>query len=90
VATTACNLAAAEVNKVYPELVIRDGSGKIQGVRKDELAPMLPMTHAAHDKSISQIAGWIVNGLRSRACMSRGGAAPLKANSLTRHCTRRR
>ena len=29
------------MNKEYPELVIRDGSGKIQGVRKDELAPML-------------------------------------------------
>jgi hypothetical protein len=26
---------------VYPELVIRDQSGKIQGVRYDELAPML-------------------------------------------------
>jgi hypothetical protein len=26
---------------VYPELVIRDEAGKIQGVRYDELAPML-------------------------------------------------
>jgi septal ring factor EnvC (AmiA/AmiB activator) len=26
---------------VYPELVIRDDSGKIQGVRYEELAPML-------------------------------------------------
>jgi hypothetical protein len=26
---------------VYPELVIRDLEGKIQGVRYDELAPML-------------------------------------------------
>jgi trimeric autotransporter adhesin len=34
-------LIAEEVNKVYPELVIRDTSGKIQGVRYDELAPML-------------------------------------------------
>jgi hypothetical protein len=34
-------LIAEEVNKVYPELVIRDASGKIQGVRYDELAPML-------------------------------------------------
>ena len=32
---------AEEVDKVYPELVIRDASGKIQGVRYDELAPML-------------------------------------------------
>jgi Chaperone of endosialidase len=34
-------LIAEEVAKVYPELVIRDDTGKIQGVRYDELAPML-------------------------------------------------
>lgn len=34
-------LIAEEVDKIYPELVIRDDSGKIQGVRYDELAPML-------------------------------------------------
>jgi trimeric autotransporter adhesin len=34
-------LIAEEVDKIYPELVIRDASGKIQGVRYDELAPML-------------------------------------------------
>jgi len=34
-------LIAEEVNKVYPELVIRDKDGNIQGVRYDELAPML-------------------------------------------------
>ena len=34
-------LVAEEVDKVYPELVIRDNNGKIQGVRYDELAPML-------------------------------------------------
>jgi hypothetical protein len=34
-------LIAEEVDKVYPELVIRDEAGKIQGVRYDELAPML-------------------------------------------------
>ena len=34
-------LIAEEVDKVYPELVIRDNAGKIQGVRYDELAPML-------------------------------------------------
>lgn len=34
-------LIAEEVNKVYPELVIRDAAGKIQGVRYDELAPLL-------------------------------------------------
>src|SRR5580700_626913 len=34
-------LIAEEVDQVYPELVIRDDAGKIQGVRYDELAPML-------------------------------------------------
>ena len=29
------------MDKVYPELVIRDDAGKVQGVRYDELAPML-------------------------------------------------
>jgi len=34
-------LIAEEVDKVYPELVIRDEKGTIQGVRYEELAPML-------------------------------------------------
>jgi hypothetical protein len=40
-ATTQYGLIAEEVAKVYPELVIRDGGGVIQGVRYEELAPML-------------------------------------------------
>ena len=34
-------LIAEEVARVYPELVIRDERGRIDGVRYDELAPML-------------------------------------------------
>jgi len=34
-------LIAEEVAKVYPELVIHDNAGTIQGVRYDELAPLL-------------------------------------------------
>jgi hypothetical protein len=34
-------LIAEEVDKVYPELVIRSEEGRIEGVRYDELAPML-------------------------------------------------
>jgi hypothetical protein len=34
-------LVAEEVDKVYPELVVRDEKGAIQGVRYEELAPML-------------------------------------------------
>ena len=34
-------LVAEEVAKIYPELVVRNDNGTIQGVRYDELAPML-------------------------------------------------
>jgi trimeric autotransporter adhesin len=34
-------LIAEEVDKVYPELVLHDQAGKIEGVRYEELAPML-------------------------------------------------
>jgi hypothetical protein len=34
-------LIAEEVARVYPELVIRDEGGRVEGVRYDELAPML-------------------------------------------------
>jgi trimeric autotransporter adhesin len=34
-------LIAVEVAKVYPELVIRNESGRIDEVRYDELAPLL-------------------------------------------------
>ena len=40
-ATRQYGLIAEEVAKVYPELVIRDEKGRIDGVRYDELAPML-------------------------------------------------
>ena len=39
--TVQYGLIAEEVNVVFPELVIRDEAGAIQGVRYDELAPML-------------------------------------------------
>ena len=34
-------MIAEEVAKVYPELVIRDEKGQVEGVRYEELAPML-------------------------------------------------
>ena len=34
-------LIAEEVAQVYPELVIRDEKGQVEGVRYEELAPML-------------------------------------------------
>jgi hypothetical protein len=39
--TVQYGLIAEEVARVYPELAIRDENGRIDGVRYDELAPML-------------------------------------------------
>jgi hypothetical protein len=48
-------LIAEEVAKVYPELVIRDDAGKIQGVRYEELAPMLLNEAQQQRKEIGQL-----------------------------------
>ena len=45
-------LIAEEVDKVYPELVIRDDKGRIQGVRYEELAPML-LNEVQHQQRIN-------------------------------------
>jgi phage shock protein A len=64
-------LIAEEVARVYPDLVIRNESGRIDGVRYDELAPMLlnemqqqqqkiaarDQHSAAQDAKISQLIG---------------------------------
>jgi Chaperone of endosialidase len=42
-------LIAEEVAKVYPNLVIRNESGRIDGVRYDDLAPML-LNESAEEK----------------------------------------
>jgi hypothetical protein len=50
-------LIAEEVAKVFPELVIRDQSGRIDGVRYDELAPMLlNEVQKEHEHSLAQDA----------------------------------
>jgi endosialidase-like protein len=52
-------LIAEEVAKVYPELVIRGEKGRIDGVRYDELAPMLlnemQKRNAAQDSEIRNL-----------------------------------
>jgi Chaperone of endosialidase len=52
-------LIAEEVAKVYPDLVIRDQKGRIDGVRYDELAPMLlnemQKRNAAQDAEIRDL-----------------------------------
>jgi flagellar capping protein FliD len=46
-------LIAEEVDKVFPDLVIRDEAGLIQGVRYDELAPILLKQVQEQQKSLS-------------------------------------
>ena len=45
-------LIAEEVAKVYPELVTRDESGRVDGVRYDELAPML-LNEMQHQRAVT-------------------------------------
>jgi endosialidase-like protein len=54
-------LIAEQVEKVYPELVLRDAQGQLQGVRYDELAPILlsqmqqqQLTIAAQDSELAE------------------------------------
>jgi hypothetical protein len=57
-------LIAEEVAKAFPELVVRDENGRIDGVRYDELAPMLlnemQREHSAlvtqHESDVARIA----------------------------------
>jgi hypothetical protein len=52
-------LIAEEVAKIYPELVIRDEAGTIQGVRYDELAPMLLSEMQKQERKIDAQAAQI-------------------------------
>jgi hypothetical protein len=49
-------LIAEEVAKVYPELVVRDQDGRIDGVRYDELAPMLLNEVQKQERKIDALA----------------------------------
>jgi hypothetical protein len=48
-------LIAEEVDKVFPELVIHNGDGRIEGVRYEELAPMLLKQIQLQQKEISEL-----------------------------------
>jgi len=47
-------LIAEEVDKVYPDLVIRDQEGAVQGIRYDELAPILLKVVQQQKRSLGQ------------------------------------
>jgi Chaperone of endosialidase len=48
-------LIAEEVAKVYPALVVRDEHGRIDGVRYDELAPILLRKVQLHDEQLRDL-----------------------------------
>jgi hypothetical protein len=48
-------LIAEEVARVYPELVIRDADGRIDGVRYEELAPMLLNRAQEQERTIAAL-----------------------------------
>ena len=59
-------LIAEEVAKVYPELVVRDKNGRVDGVRYDELAPMLlneVQEQAAEIRNLKKLVGEMQAGL---------------------------
>jgi len=70
-------LIAEEVDKIYPELVIRDEKGIIQGVRYDELAPMLLNVVQEQGAKIKAQADDIV------AARAEAGDAKIEAHKAT-------
>jgi len=58
-------LIAEDVEKVYPELVIRDMEGSIQGVRYDELAPML-LNEMQRQQQVNAAQGAMIQALQQQ------------------------
>jgi hypothetical protein len=48
-------LIAEEVEKIYPELVIRDDHGRIQGVRYEEITPILLKVVQQQQEKIAEV-----------------------------------
>jgi tRNA A37 N6-isopentenylltransferase MiaA len=59
-----------EVAKIYSELVLHDDAGKIQGVRYDELAPMLLKELQKQQATISAQAEILQNVQRQLAALT--------------------
>jgi hypothetical protein len=71
-------LIAEEVAKVYPELVIRNVSGRIDGVRYDELAPML-LNEAQQQQQKIAAQGAAMRDLKQQQFRTQQEMAELKA-----------
>jgi len=75
-------LIAEEVAKVYPELVIRDEKGKIEGVRYEELTPMLLNEVQRQQAQLRDVQQPLAELQEFRHLM-RGRAANQQAHALT-------
>ena len=74
-------LIAEEVAKVYPELVIRDEAGRIEGVRYDELAPML-LNEVQKQKRINESHAAEIRELRKLVTEMRADLLKLQAKDV--------
>jgi hypothetical protein len=71
-------LIAEDVAKVFPELVVRDENGRIDGVRYEELTPMLLNQVQQQAKEITEQKARIaaVAGLRTSARQQPSARSP--------------
>jgi hypothetical protein len=76
-------LIAEEVAKVYPELVVRNSNGRIDGVRYDELAPMLLNEVQKQAAEIGELKRQTakVNELEHELTAMRAALAALQSNT---------
>ena len=75
--TVRYGLIAEEVAKVYPELVVRDDQGRIDGVRYDELAPML-LNELQKEHEHAQVQDAQINELKAQLAEVHAALAPLR------------
>jgi trimeric autotransporter adhesin len=71
-------LIAEEVARVYPDLVVRDEKGRIDGVRYDELAPMLLNELQKQQKAATAQAA-AISELKQQLSMLRAALVKLQA-----------
>jgi hypothetical protein len=72
-------LIAEEVAKVYPELVIRDAQGRIDGVRYDELAPML-LNEVQRQQETAKAQAAEIRGLKDQLAGIRAALLKVQSN----------
>src|SRR5262249_34842049 len=70
-------LIAEEVTKVYPELVTRNAKGEIEGVRYDELTPLL-LNELQHQQQVQAQQRQELETLQAQNARQQEGIAALR------------